>query len=97
MTNKEKFIEKANEKYNSKLQIGQYFKIGITINLKQRIKSLKSKFKSDISIIDTFETTLYNAYILEQSILLDYKELRTSTKESTELFIEDVLNGKILK
>ena len=51
MTNKEKFIEKANEKYNSKYDYS----------------------------------------------LLDYKELRTSTKESTELFIEDVLNGKILK
>ena len=69
-----------------------------TLMLKQnQLNSLKSKFKSDISIIDTFETTLYNAYLLEQSILLGCKELRTSTKESTELFIEDVLNGKILK
>ena len=79
------------------MHIGQYFKIGITINLIQRINALKSKFKCDINIIDTFETTLYDAYLLEQNILLDYKELRTSTKESTELFIEDVLNGKILK
>lgn len=79
------------------LQIGKYFKIGITINLKQRINALKSRFNSDINIIDTFETTLYNAYLLEQNILLGYKELRTSTKESTELFIEDVLKGKIPK
>lgn len=79
------------------LKVGTLYKIGITINLKQRIKALKSKFKTDIDIIDTVETTLYMAFKLEQQILETFKEFRTFTEASTELFVKDVLNGKILK
>lgn len=79
------------------LKVGKLYKIGITINLTQRINALRSKFNTDINIIDTVETTLYNAFKLEQQILETFKEFRIFTEASTELFVKDVLNGKILK
>lgn len=79
------------------LKIKDTYKIGITINLKQRIKALKSKFNSEITVIDTYELPLYEAYKLEQDILKQYAKHRISTEQSTELFSEDVLNGRILK
>jgi hypothetical protein len=79
------------------VKIDNLYKIGITINLKQRLKALKSKTQTEIELIDSCEITLYEAYKLEQEILENYKEFRTKIEASTELFTKDVLNGKILK
>jgi len=78
-------------------KIGEVYKIGITINLKQRVNALKSKSSTSVEVIDTLSTTLYEAYKLEQTILETYAEYRTRTEASTELFTKDVLEGKILK
>lgn len=79
------------------LKIGKLFKIGITTDLTQRLRTLKNKFCSNIELIDYRKLPLYEAYTLEQSILTDYKEHRTFTEASTELFVKNVLNNKIPK
>ncbi len=72
-------------------------KIGITINVPRRLVALKSKFKQEITLLDSYKTTLYEAYTLEQELLETHKEHRILNEHSTELFSFDVLNGKILK
>lgn len=79
------------------LKVGNFYKIGITINLNQRLNAIKSKTQSNVELIDFYKTTLYEAYKLEQEILKNYKEFRTKTEASTELFVRDVLDGKIFK
>lgn len=79
------------------LKIENNFKIGITTNLQQRINAIKSKTKAEVVVIDTYTTTLYSAYLLEQEILKTFKKYRILTEYSTEVFSSDVLNGRILK
>ena len=79
------------------LKIGNNYKIGITTNLNQRINAIKSKSKAEVVVIDTYTTTLYSAYLIEQEILKTYKKYRILTEYSTEVFSYDVLDGRILK
>lgn len=74
------------------IKVGNMFKIGITINLKRRLSSLKNLFKKDIQVVKTWELSLYDAFLKEQEILSEFKEHRLFTKKSTELFSYDVLN-----
>lgn len=68
------------------VKIDNMYKVGITKNLKNRLKSLKSLFKKEILLIASYESTLYDVYAREQSILNEFKDFRIYTKESTELF-----------
>ena len=77
------------------VKIGEMYKIGITTNLYNRLKSLKSLFKLEVSLIDTFEGSLQQVYNIEQSVLKTYNDSRIYTKKSTELFNYDVLNSSI--
>ena len=77
------------------VKIGEMYKIGITTNLYNRLKSLKSLFKLEVSLIDTFEGTLQQVYNIEQSILNANNDSRIYTKKSTELFKYDVLNSSL--
>lgn len=86
--NPNKIDEKA---YLYYVKIKGYYKIGITANLYNRLKSLKSEFKADVEVIDVLETTLQRAYNAEQKILNDYEKHRVFTKLSTELFKFDIL------
>lgn len=79
------------------LKIENNFKIGITTNLQQRINAIKSKSKAEVVVVDTYTTTLYSAYLLEQEILKTFKKYRILTEYSTEVFSSDVLEGRILK
>lgn len=92
----DKFFEENPHKIDNKaylyyVKIKGYYKIGITVNLYDRLKSLKSKFKANVEVIDVLETTLQKAYNIEQKILNDYKKHRVFTKLSTELFKFDIL------
>lgn len=77
------------------LKIGNMYKIGITVNLKDRVKSLKSLFKTDIEVLDTFEGSLKQVYEIEQKVLNDFKDARVYTQKSTELFKYDILKSSI--
>lgn len=75
------------------LKIGHLFKVGITTSLQNRVKSIRSESKKDVTIIDVYQTTLFHAYSLEQKLLKDYDDHRVYTKWSTELFKRDILDG----
>jgi hypothetical protein len=79
------------------VKIGNMYKIGITTNIDNRLKSLRSKFNKSIEVIDVKELPLYLSYRKEQEILLKYENFRVFTKKSTELFKKDVLNSSIPK
>lgn len=84
--------------YYLNINNGQYYKVGITVlSILRRINSLKSlgkKFGYGLNIVPvaTLKTSLYDAYILEQKILLKYNKYRTYQKWSTELFNVDIFN-----
>jgi len=74
------------------LKIGKYYKIGITINMEQRLIALKSKSKLKIKKIFIEPMKLYDAYCLEQKLLKKYSNFRQKTFWSSELFIENVVH-----
>lgn len=78
------------------LKVGDYYKIGITTNFKNRMKDISSKSKMSVEVLDVQEMGLFNCYLLEQQILNFYYKKRVFDQWSTELFCEDVLNGSIL-
>lgn len=76
------------------LKVGSAYKIGITRNkLQGRLRSIKSESKREVKVIDTYTTTLRNAFDIEQKILSDFAEDRTFRRWSTEVFDKDVLRG----
>lgn len=79
------------------LKIGDHYKIGITIALNRRISGLKNKSKEEVVLIDSLETTVYNAWKLEQEILFDFHLDRVYLPWSTELFATNILKGRQLK
>lgn len=87
--------EKKDQKgYVYYIRFGNMYKIGISNNYKKRYNSLKVLFENLPSgILQVFETTLYDAYLIEQKILRDFKDYRIYTKASTELFKIDVLKN----
>lgn len=82
--------------YYFKINNGQYYKIGISKNNPiKRANSLKSHAKTfgeslNFELIGCRQTTLYKAFIVEQTILEKLNKYRTYTKWSTELFKEDI-------
>lgn len=76
------------------LQIGELYKIGITVSkLKNRIKGIVSKAKTHGDIITPCvlaykEDTLFNCYNMEQLILKENNNCRIYKKWSTELLSE---------
>ena len=81
--------------YYFRINFGKFYKIGITTNLKQRLKAIKNKSKGEISNIEclfTKQDTLYNCYLLEKKILEQFKDKRVSKNWSTELFDIDILS-----
>ena len=68
---------------------GRDFKIGITVNLKKRLKSLESLF-DNVVLLKSRQGRLEDMYNIEQEILQKFKFCRIYTKQSTELFSEDI-------
>lgn len=75
------------------LKVGDFYKIGITTNLKNRLKSIKSESKEVVDIIKTIEYNLYTAFEIEQQILSENSDVRTSSSWSTELFHTDIFDN----
>ena len=74
---------------------GKYYKIGININLENRLNALKTKLKaSSIELILALEGSLEELYYKEQEILNEFWYYRKFTKKSTELFYEDIFEDK---
>lgn len=73
------------------LKVGELYKIGITINLGSRLRSIKKNSKKLVEVIDTHLCTLLEAYTMEQEILSRFSDYRTARSWSTELFDRDVL------
>lgn len=82
--------------YYLEINDGEYYKIGITItDVKNRIKSLKSKYKGiikDVKILMFKEMELFDSFKYENDLLLTYEEFRVFTYWSTELFNINILN-----
>lgn len=79
------------------LKIGQVYKIGITTNLRQRIRALRSVSKENVEIIQIYKCSLYKAYLIEKMILNDFEIDRIKLDWSTELFKSNVLYGQDLE
>jgi hypothetical protein len=77
------------------LKVGSAYKVGITTNLCNRLKSIKSLSGKEVELLDCEERTLKQAYEKEQAILEQHKEHRTYRRWSTEVFSQDVLNGSL--
>lgn len=77
------------------VKIGNMYKIGITKNLKNRLRGLKRLFNKEVILIDSITCTMFDAWKTEDYILKTYKDARLFTKQQTELFPYDILNGKI--
>lgn len=79
------------------LKVGSAYKIGITTNLYNRLKSIKSMSGKEVTLLDSVNLPLKQAYDLEQAILERYKEHRTYRRWSTEVFSRDVLVAESLR
>lgn len=77
------------------IKIGDMYKIGITTNLYNRMKSLKSLFKLPVEIIDIYESNLKTVYEIEQKVISLFEKDRIFTKKSTELFKYDILKSSL--
>lgn len=72
------------------IRVGEYYKIGITINIKRRLSSIKNKSGREVELIFLKESTLYESYLNEQQILKDFNDHRIYRKWSTELFSKNI-------
>lgn len=79
------------------VKVGELFKIGITTNLTNRLKSIKSESKENVSLIDTFESSLFAVYKLEQYLFGKFQKYRCYKQWSTELFNIDILSNSRLQ
>lgn len=77
------------------LKVGSAYKLGITTNLYNRLRSIKSESKKEVEVLDTFNTTLLNAFKLEQYLFDLYKDHRTYRNWSTEIFSKNVLEKSL--
>lgn len=76
------------------LRVGEYHKIGITKDhLGRRVSGVRYRANLPVTVIDSFDCTLLEAYRYEQTILSDFAEARAFLDWSSEVFYEDVLNG----
>lgn len=75
------------------IKIGEHYKIGISTSTHKRLTALKSRSKMEIEVLDRYSCTLYEAYKIEQYVLITHKDNRVRTKWSAELFDRDVLNS----
>jgi Protein of unknown function (DUF723) len=75
------------------LKVGNHYKIGISTNFKQRLKSIKSSSKKSVDILCKIDTTLYDAWLTEDFILRLFDDYRVYHRWSTELFATDVLGN----
>ena len=79
------------------IRFGNMYKIGVSVNYQSRYKSLRNLFKNlDSEIIQIHETTIYDAFCIEQKVLEVFDKYRLYTKKSTELFKIDVLKDLAL-
>lgn len=80
--------------YYSEINNGEFYKIGITTKSPEvRAKDLRYKSKGNVykvTIIKSKETTLFKAFTIEQSILMNYKTYREYKPWCTELFNKDI-------
>lgn len=75
------------------LKVGSAYKIGITTQLRNRLKCIKSISGKEVTLLDSIELPLEQAYAHEQSILERFKDFRTYRRWSTEVFSKDVFKG----
>lgn len=95
---------KKNEKawaYYLSVDNGRYYKVGITTNLQKRIRALRSAAKREgghtIKLLHHLETTLYEAYLIEQAIFYEFSQHRISLEFSTEILDKDISKTHFFK
>ena len=89
---------KENKAYVYYFRFKGIYKIGISVNYKSRFQYLRYHFNiKEAEIVKVFETTLYNAYLIEQKILKEFDLFRVYNEKSTEIFRKDVLKNVSLE
>lgn len=86
----------ANKKgyiYYLQINNGEYYKVGITLNIQKRLSTLSSKFDK-VDLLYQKEGRLEDMYEKEQAILQLFQIYRVYHKESTELFMYDISKEK---
>ena len=91
----EKYFENNPEKKTEMgivyyIKVGNLYKIGITTNINQRIRSIKSESKKSVNIVLVKNCNMQHAFNIEQNILKENYSYRTYRKWSTELFEIDI-------
>ena len=77
------------------IKVGNAYKIGITTNFYNRLRSIKSESKKEVDVIFQKEYNLFEAFTIEQTILTDFDEYRTYRNWSTEIFSVDIRDNII--
>lgn len=78
------------------IKVGEHYKIGMTTKIQDRFRAIRRGSGKSIEILDTYECTALEAYILEQNILIRYGEYRSWSTWTTEIFERDVLKEQPL-
>lgn len=98
--NEHRKSEKAYLYYLS-IDNGEYYKIGISTQVKRRMDSLRSEIKrcgyNELRVVYTLETTLFSAYNIEQEILEEFKRYRVHLEFSTEIFSKDISDKPLFR
>lgn len=80
------------------LKVGNTYKIGITRNnLNGRLRNIRHQSKKEVTLLQTFDCSLKEAYLTEQYILNKFANVRTIRRWSTEVFSENVLAKASIK
>ena len=87
---------KANDHIRNKvgylyyIKVGSLYKIGITVDWKQRKAAIINSSKKEITLISLHQATLGSVYDVEQELLKQENHHRVTRNWSTELFDRDV-------
>lgn len=70
------------------------YKIGITTNIKSRLRAIKAKSKSShVNLILSYKNILWEVYKREQTILNTFSHLKATCDWSSETFAVDIRDG----
>lgn len=72
------------------MKVGDYHKIGITVDIKNRSRAIKSLSKLQTIVVTHIKLPLYEAYLLEQKVIAEMGKYRADVNWSTEVFTVDL-------
>lgn len=85
--------------YYLSINDGQFYKLGISKNLKTRLRGIRCKSKGlvkSLEVLWTVESDLYDCFKKEQLLMKQHAEFRIARRWSTELFSKNILPKGLL-